>query len=224
MNNNLIPKFLKPFTKPLRPYYLPLYMKFLKPKPDPEGLQLYPHFVTMNDVVIEVGSGIGGSTVLLSKMAKHVYSFEPNPYSFKLLKYFTKKKKNVTVFEYGCGDENKETTLNLMENNLYSTITSIKNRKDVQYTKKEIVKIIRLDDFEFGIKPTMLILDCTGYENEVIKGSRKILEKIDKVLVELHSTLYVKNILKNIKLELEDFNQSIDDSTGWLIATKKRSK
>ena len=81
-----------------------------------------------------------------------------------------------------------------------------------------------LDDIDFRATPTMLILDCTGYEYEALKGSRRILEKIDKVLVELHSTIYVENILEHIKSELKDFDQSIDKPTNWLIATKKRDK
>ncbi len=199
-------------------------MKLQKPDPDPDALQLYPRFVTKNDIVIEVGSSLGGGTLLLSNKAKHVYAFEPNPHCFKLLKHFTKNKENVTVFKYGCGDENKEKILNLLENNLYASTTSIKNRKDIHFTKKETINVLRLDDVDFRATPTMLILDCTGYEYEALKGSRRILEKIDKVLVELHSTIYVENILEHIKSELKGFDQSIDKPTNWLIATKKRDK
>ena len=101
-----------------------------------------------SDVVIEVGTNIGGGTLLLSSLAKHVYSFEPNPHSFRFLEAFTKKNRNVTLFQYGCGAENMETTLNLMEDNKLTNLASIKNRNDVQYDRKEKIKIIKLDVFK----------------------------------------------------------------------------
>ena len=85
----MIPKFLKPLARPFYFYYLRLTSG---PPPEEEGLTLYPRFVIPSDVVIEVGARIGGGTLLLSSLAKHIYSFEPNPHSFRFLKAFTKKK------------------------------------------------------------------------------------------------------------------------------------
>ena len=74
--NYMVPKFLKPLARHFYPYYLRLIGG---PPPETEGLTLYPRFVLPSDVVIEVGARIGGGTLLLSNLAKHVYSFEPNP-------------------------------------------------------------------------------------------------------------------------------------------------
>ena len=159
--------------------------------------------------------------LLLSNLAKHVYSFEPNPSSFRFLKAFTKKKSNVTIFQCGCGAENGEALLNLLENDKLSNLASIKNRKDVKFTRKEKIKIIKLDDFEFDLKPTMLIIDCEGYEIEVLKGAKKILDETDKVLVELHTLLDGKSTLELVISELEDYNINTNVCPGWFVATKQ---
>jgi len=214
----MIPTFLKPLARPFYFYYLRLTSG---PPPEEEGLTLYPRFVLPSDVVIEVGARLGGGTLLLSSLAKHIYSFEPNPHSFRFLKAFTKKKSNVTIFQCGCGAENEKTLLNLMENRKITNIASIKGRNDVKFTRKEKIKIIKLDDFEFDLKPTMLIIDCEGYEIEVLKGAKKILDETDKVLVELHAMLDGKSTLELVISELEDYNINTKVWPGWLVATKQ---
>jgi len=213
----MIPKFLKPLARPFYPYYLRLIHT---PPPETEGLILYPRFVLPSDVVIEVGARIGGGTLLLSNLAKHVYSFEPNPSSFRHLKTFTKKKTNVTIFQCGCGAENGEALLNLLENDKLSNIASIKNRKDVKFTRKEKIKIIKLDDFEFELKPTILIIDCEGYELEVLKGAKKILNEVNKVLVELHPGLDGTSTLEPIISEFKDYSIDTKVCPGWVVVTK----
>ncbi len=214
----MIPKFLKPLARHFYPYYLRLIHT---PPPETEGLTLYPRFVLPSDVVVEVGARIGGGTLLLSNLAKHVYSFEPNPSSFRFLKAFTKKKSNVTIFQCGCGAENGEALLNLLENDKLSNLASIKNRKDVKFTRKEKIKIIKLDDFEFDLKPTTLIIDCEAFEIEVLKGAEKILNEIKKVLVEIHHTPDRTPTLQTVISELEDYNINTKVCPGWVVATKQ---
>ncbi len=214
----MIPKFLKPLA---RPFYFSYLRLIGGPPPEEEGLTLYPRFVIPSDVVIEVGARIGGGTLLLSSLAKHIYSFEPNPHSFRFLKAFTKKKSNVTIFQCGCGTENGEAILNLMEDRKFTHIASIKNRKDVKFTRKEKIKIIKLDDFEFDLKPTMLIIDCESFETEVLKGAEKILNEIKKVLVEIHHPPGRTPTLQTVISELEDYNINTKVCPGWVVATKQ---
>ena len=213
----MIPKFLKPYAKPFLPYYL----RLIKTRqPERSGLTLYPRYVLPSDIVIEVGARIGGGTLLLSNLAKHVYSFEPNPNSFRCLKACTNKKSNVTIFQSGCGDENGEALLNLLENDKLSYQASIKTRKGVKYDRKEKIKIIKLDDLEFDLKPTILILDCEGFEMEVLKGAKKRLNEIKKVLVEFHRLSDGTSTLQSVISELKDFNINTNVWPGWVVATK----
>lgn len=213
----MIPKFLKLYAKPFFPYYLRLTQI---PKPEISSLTQYPRYVLPSDIVIEVGARIGGGTLLLSNLAKHVYSFEPNPDSFCYLKAFTEKKSNVTIFQSGCGDENGEALLNLLENGKLSYKASIKTRKGVKFDRKEKIKIIKLDDLEFDLKPTTLILDCEGFEIEVLKGAKKRLSEIKKVLVEFHRLSDGTSTLQSVISELKDFNINTNVWPGWVVATK----
>jgi len=213
----MIPEFIKPLARPFYLYYLRLVGG---PPPEWEGLRLYPRFVLPGDVVIEVGARIGGGTILLSNLAKHVYSFEPNPYSFRHLKTFTRKKTNVTIFQYGCGAENGEALLNLMENRKFTQIATINIRNDIKFTRKEKIKIIKLDDFEFELKPTILIVDCEGYELEVLKGAKKILNDVKKILVEIHPSPDGTSTLEPIISEFKDYNIDTKVCPGWVVVTK----
>ncbi len=108
-----------------------------------------------------------------------------------------------------------------MENRKITNIASIKGRNDVKFTRKEKIKIIKLDDFEFDLKPTMLIIDCESFETEVLKGAEKILNEVKKVLVEIHHPPGRTPTLQTVISELEDYNINTKVCPGWVVATKQ---
>jgi len=182
-------------------------------------LEFYPQYVNSNDVVVEVGARVGGGTIQLSKSAKHVYSFEPNSDSCKLLKNNTKDAKNVTIFNVALGEKQDEATLNVPKYMKYSHVGTLKKRKDFEYEVKQKVKVNRMDSFNFPLSPTVLIIDCEGFEEEVLKGAGKILNTVKKVLVETHNYPDEPSSEGKVKSLLSDFNTKYKD--GWVIATKE---
>jgi len=214
-NNLIIPKALKPIFRPLRPIY---YRYLFKPKPTPEEetLQLYPKFMDPNDVVIEVGARVGGGTLQLSNLVKHVFSFEPNSDSYKLLKKHTSGKDNITLYNLALGEKEDERTLFIGKYMKFSHIATLKKRGNVEYEIKEKVKMKRLDDLEFPLTPTALIIDCEGLEGEVLMGAKKTLNNIKKVLVETHKLSDGISSKDKVVSLLPGFKTNF--KKGWVIA------
>lgn len=218
----MIPKPLKPLLKPFRPYYFPL---IYKKKEHTADKKFYSDFLTSSDVVIEVGARIGEITLILSDIVKHVYAFEPNPDSYKILKSFTKKRNNITTYDIGVGEKNELTWLNVVEDDPISLATSFKKIQGKNYsTTKKQVKIVRIDEIDFTFKPTTLILDCEGFELEVLKGAKDILKDIQKVAIETHILDNGTNTLDQVLFYLKDiFNVNVKyvpDDNPWVIGKK----
>jgi len=211
----MIPKILKPILRPLRPVY---YRHWYKPKPTPETetSELYPRYMNSNDVVVEIGARVGGGTLLLSKLVNQVYSFEPNSDSFRQLKRNSKKNDNVTLFNFALGAEDGEALLYVSKYMKYSHIATLKKRGNVEYEAKEKVKIRRLDDFKFPKKPSALIIDCEGFEEEVLKGATETLNTVQKVLIETHKFSDGTSSETQVIPLLSNFNTKLVD--GWVIA------
>lgn len=78
----------------------------------------YPYFlkdiIKKGDVCIDIGANLGYITVPLSKIVGKegkVYSFEPVKPILSVLRSNTKRCKNVTIYPYALGEENKKITL-----------------------------------------------------------------------------------------------------------------
>jgi len=219
----MIPKFLKPLLRPFRPYYFPLVYK---KKEYTASKKFYNDFLTSNDIVIEVGARIGEITLILSDIVKHVYAFEPNPDSYKILKSFTKKKDNITTYDVGVGEKNQLTWLNIIEDDPLSVATSFKKIQGKNYsTTKKKVKIARIDKMNFTLRPTTLVIDCEGFELESLKGAKGILKDIQKIAIETHILDDGTNTLDPVLFYLNDiFDVNVKhdpDDNPWIIGKNK---
>lgn len=210
----MIPRRFSSFFRPIKKYYLP-YLH--KPKPKPEPKRVISEFIDKNDIVVEIGARIGGSTLLLASICKYVYSFEPNPYSFKLLQSYTKGLTNVQIFNFGIADTNDFLSLNITKDDITGA-ASFRKMWTEHYVKTVQVNVRRLDDIKFEQKPTSLVLDCEGYEVEALQGAKNLLDSVKKVLVEWHEVN--KNYVTHDKVIslLKDFEIIEKD---YIIGIKK---
>ena len=69
-----------------------------------------------DDVAIDCGANVGSITELLSKSGATVYSFEPNPYAFKVLQDKFSNIQNVHCLQEGVSDKESVMKLYLHEN------------------------------------------------------------------------------------------------------------
>ena len=155
---------------------------------------LFPAFIGKDDVVIEVGADVGGSTYVLSKLSKQVYAFEPNPFSFTHLERSMRKARNVQVFKLGAGAA--EETVNFKLPQL---------AKMPRGSRSMPVNLIRLDAFKFNLVPTCLVMDCGGAELKVLKGAEGLFKSqaIWTAILETH--------------QLTDSINTATETTLWLL-------
>ena len=130
--------------------------------------------------VIDIGANIGDSAIYFAlKGAKHVYAFEPYPYSY----YIANKnirlnglQDKITLVNQGCGG--KKTTIKI--DNTYENVGStdlklFKRGKEIKITTlEEIIK-------RFNINyPAVMKIDCEGCEYAVLlKANDSDLRKFD---------------------------------------------
>ncbi|MBC8251296.1 MAG: FkbM family methyltransferase [Candidatus Nitrosopelagicus sp.] len=160
--------------------YNPLEMKIIKEN------------VTSGDNVIDVGANIGIFTLSFSKSVStygKVFSFEPEPKNFEVLKknISINNIENVILENLAVSNQKGVTKLFISENH---GAHSIFNQTTHKTTGKTIdIKTIRLDDYfekkSIG-KISFVKIDVEGVEYEVLKGMNDILEKNEsiKLLIE----------------------------------------
>lgn len=147
-------------------------------------------------VIFDCGANIGFVTYQFLKRFKNatIYSFEPNPSVFSVLKKSTENNKNVFVFNKGIGNENLN--LNFYKNNNTGTSSFLepndfhKAHLARKYEKIEI-PIVSIANFckENKIdKIDILKLDIEGFELNALKGCEKMLEKnqVDFIYTEVN--------------------------------------
>lgn len=137
--------------------------------------------------VIDIGANIGDSAIYFAlKGAKHVYAFEPYPYSYNIANKNIRLnglQDKITLVNQGCAG--KETTIkidNSYENFGSTDLKAFKSGKEMKITT--LNKIIK----KFNIKhPAVLKVDCEGCEYSVLlKANDSDLRKFDQIQIEYH--------------------------------------
>ena len=167
-------------------------------------------------VVFDIGAHKGEfiDGIMSIKQKIKVYSFEPQSKIFKILKKKFKNSKNVFLFNKAISNNNKKKILKI---NIKSSTSTFSNYNKNSYWKKikevlltgfgkssiirtETTKCINLDSFcnKKKIKKIDLLkIDTEGHEEEVLRGSKKILRNVKFILIEIHFSKIYKNY--NIK-------------------------
>ncbi|MDG7000690.1 MAG: FkbM family methyltransferase [Nitrososphaerota archaeon] len=182
-----------------------------------------------DDIVVEVGANTGGSTILLSKLAKIVYSFEPSKINFTLLRVNTKSHPNIKIFNLALGREKGNASLMMQDRNRTPKVATMKGLLGARYGDFEVARIEPLDSIPFEQKPTKLILDCEGFEVEVLEGARNTISSLTGVMIETHNLSDGTRTIDSVRQELSRYASlfDIDDTfvdfegMNWIVATAK---
>ena len=84
-----------------------------------------------------------------------------------------------------------------MSSSILEPAYHLKQYPQIEFNKKEEVKITRLDDEEFDRNNFNFInIDVQGYELEVLKGARNTIESIDLILSEINKEEMYKGCAK----------------------------
>ena len=90
------------------------------------------------DLILDVGANIGNHSLYFSNFSKQVFSYEPNPNTFELLKFNTKNLSNINIYNIGISNKNENKFLNESNFNIGdSAIVSSDEKK----TSKKITKL-----------------------------------------------------------------------------------
>jgi len=130
--------------------------------------------------VFDLGANIGWFTLVFSKLVGHtghVYSFEPDPYTFGILKENIKLNnlKNVSIFQLATS--NKVGTANLYLDYLQDGSNKLKTK--TQNENSVEIKTTTLDEFckEHKTKVDLIKMDIEGSEPKTFEGMKNVILK-----------------------------------------------
>ncbi len=143
---------------------------------------LDPCTIEKGDTVVEVGANVGEFTLMASRLASVVYSFEPDPNCFTCLKENLNKMDNVEVIPEAASDKNSQQMFFVSSEDADSSLIQPKI-----YSRKIPINTIRLDAWmESRNFATIdfLKIEAEGAEMEVLKGLGNKIKKVKKVSVD----------------------------------------
>lgn len=137
-----------------------------------------------NSIVLDIGAHIGLFSVMASRIAKKVYSFEPNSENFNILLTNIRLNsiKNIIPINKAVSKKTGRAKLN----------TDVEDSECSLSDKGIDVATISLKDFfdAYNIKKIdFLKMDCEGSEYDILMSTpKKYLERIGKISMEIHKT------------------------------------
>jgi len=100
---------------------------------------------------------------------------------------------DVILANVACGAKESESVMYASPNNqgqsnsLLEPSLHLQQHPEVIFTDAELVKVVTLDSIVNSCKDyDMLVMDCQGYEGEVLKGAKETLKNIDIVYTEVN--------------------------------------
>lgn len=147
-------------------------------------IELLRNFIKSHHCVYDVGANIGYHTLAFSKLAKHIYAFEPNKKNLKLLHKNLKSLDNVKVYDMACSDTNCELTIEDFD-------TSVPGNYGEMHTNVtgQTCTSVRIDDLDDIYGPDLIKIDVEGHELQVLKGATETIKEFNPIIFyEAHGT------------------------------------
>ena len=155
-----------------------------------EGLKdfIFNKIDTQKSVCLDIGSNIGNHTLYFAQFFNQVYSFEPHPEIFELLKFNVRKSKNVKVFQFGLSNKNDEMIIATDQDTSYGS-SSLRNKVNLKFEKSADifnVQVKRFDDFFNKINEenniSFVKLDVENHELKALQGMKKTLKQNSPII------------------------------------------
>jgi len=196
------------------------------PRAEEIAYSMFPRYVVKTDVVVEVGANRGGSTLVLSEIARFVYAFEPNPLVFEQLKKHIAGRRNVEVHNLGAGAKEGTVRFNLPHPGA-DTFGSRYVVEGGSYISQIEVKIVRLDDLNYLLDPTCLVFDCEGSEVAALDGAERLLSArgVHTVIAEMHFLADGSNTIRPTMDRLRRHDLRLEsvtapDGSAWVVGRR----
>lgn len=189
---------------------------------DEKDLRILKKLIKPGDTVIDIGANFGLYTKFLSEATGNtgkVFSFEPVPGTFDILKNNINKSKlnNVTIFKKAISDKNGEAFIFIPEykdgsENYYEA--SLQNATQENGIR---IETIRLDDWlsDKINNIDFIKMDVEGHEPQALSGAEKILSKFHpKLMIEINDGFEEGSTGKKVLNFLSKFNYEINYFDG----------
>ena len=158
---------------------------------EPFETEIMKNFFKSNTVFADIGAHIGYYSLLCASIAKQgkVFSFEPVKENFEILKknVGVNNFKNIIISDSAISDTDSPKILYLSnENNTGDNRFFSDNFREIPENRLELkVKCITLDQFlvNYKIKPNIIKMDIQGAELHALKGMKKTLDEITKLVI-----------------------------------------
>lgn len=154
------------------------------------------------NIIVDIGANVGAYSIY-SKVTypnSIVYSFEPMPYLFSLLKDNIKPFSDINIFPLGLSNKDEEADLWLNSNNSGQTSTKVRTDKKIQIQLHNAKKLFGKLNIN---KISILKIDTEGCEVEILSSIKEMLPRIKVVLIEYHSDIdrrKIDNLLKDYSI------------------------
>lgn len=174
-------------------------------------IKILPKLVKHGTDTIDVGVYRGVYSYELSRLSNHLHAFEANPIIYEYLqKNLTQIIKNITLYNFALSDKKGTASLRVpirrktifqsqFEEKYHVGRGTIHEANTFDKFDKFYVKTIRLDDFEFTNKISLIKIDVEGHELKVIEGAKKTIKKHrPNLLIEIEEQHSKEKLLKSI--------------------------
>ncbi len=154
-----------------------------------------------DDIFYDIGTEKGLYTSLALEFCKEVYSFEPMPEFFNILKSNFSKYKNVILNRMAISDNVGTVSFSKDPTTIVEDVKKIYHKK----SEEILVETITLDEYIKNHKaPTFIKMDIEGAEYLAIKGGINMFKNYSPVIaMEVLGWKFINNSLKAVNLLLE---------------------
>lgn len=155
-------------------------------------------------------------------MKKFGFEYSENEYKHYSRGYGDEKM-NINLLNYACGEKEGDMTMNVsndnqgQSNSLLKPLLHLQQHPEVIFDNKEIVRVQPLDYILFEKQNyDFLVMDCQGYEGQVLKGAVNTLKHIDIIYTEINRGQTYEDNMEIEEMDLFlDFHGFTRVETHW---------
>lgn len=137
-----------------------------------------------NSVFFDIGGHAGYFSLLGSRLAQQVYTFEPDPDNFKCIQSLVEMNdvKNISVFNLAVGESSREVKFNIGNISSLGRVTDAGNLRVSQVDLDSFVQSNNVQSVDF------IKIDVEGYGGAVLEGMQDIIRRFKPVIImEVHN-------------------------------------
>ena len=141
------------------------------------------HHIFKSSAVIDIGANIGNHSLYFSDYFSKVFSFEPNPRTYKVLALNSELATNIECFNFGISNRSERAVLHTPQHDIGRS--SIKNpvNSDDAWQPSEII-LERFDDvFVSDLRVSLIKIDVEGLEYQVLEGAEASLKNDQPIIL-----------------------------------------